>query len=58
VVSLASQRTLELRLEAFNLTDNFNWGDPNTTLNTGTFGRITTQTGDSRIMQFAVKYGF
>jgi len=58
VVSLASQRTLELRVEAFNLTDNFNWGDPNTTLNTGTFGRITTQTGDSRIMQFAVKYGF
>jgi hypothetical protein len=58
VLSLASQRTLELRVEAFNVLNNFNWGDPNTTLNAGTFGRITTQTGDPRIMQFAVKYGF
>jgi len=58
VLSLAGQRTLEFRVEAFNLTNNFNWGDPNTSLNAGTFGRITTQAGDSRIMQFAVKYGF
>jgi hypothetical protein len=58
VISMAQQRTLELRVEAFNLLNNFNWGDPNTTLNTGTFGRITTQNGDPRIMQFAVKYGF
>jgi hypothetical protein len=58
VLSLTAGRTLELRAEAFNLTNNFNWGDPNTSLDAGTFGRITTQAGDSRIMQFAVKYGF
>jgi hypothetical protein len=58
VLSLAAQHTLELRVEAFNVFNNFNWGDPNVTLNTATFGQITTQAGDSRIMQFAVKYGF
>jgi hypothetical protein len=58
VLSIAGQRTMELRIEAFNLLNNFNWGDPNTSLNAGTFGQITTQAGDSRILQFAVKYGF
>ncbi len=58
VVPLGNQHTLEFRVEAFNVTNNFNWGDPNTSLNAGTFGRITTQNGDSRILQFAVKYGF
>jgi hypothetical protein len=58
LVSLATQQTLELRVEVFNLFNNFNWGNPNTNLDAGTFGRITTQTGDLRIMQFGVKYGF
>ena len=56
VVSLLP--TLELRVEVFNLLNNFNWGDPATNLDAGTFGRITTQAGDPRIMQFGVKYGF
>jgi hypothetical protein len=51
-------QTLELRVEAFNLFNSFNWGNPVTNFNAGTFGRITTQSGDSRVMQFAVKYGF
>ena len=51
-------RTLELRVETFNLLNHFNWGDPSTNLDAGTFGRITSQAGNSRIMQFAVKYGF
>ena len=58
VVPVGGGRTLELRVEAFNLLNHFNWGDPATNLDAGTFGRITTQAGDSRIMQFAVKYGF
>jgi outer membrane receptor protein involved in Fe transport len=50
--------SLELRIEVFNLLNNFNWGLPNTNLDAGTFGRITSQTGDPRIMQFGLKYGF
>ena len=50
--------SLELRVEVFNLFNNFNWGSPNTNLDAGSFGRVTTQTGDPRIMQFGVKYGF
>jgi len=33
-----------------------NWGDPQVNFNAGTFGRITTQAGAPRIMQFGVKY--
>jgi hypothetical protein len=58
VLSLVGSRTLELRVEVFNLLNNFNWGDPNQNLNAGTFGQITTQNGDPRIMQFAAKFGF
>ena len=36
----------------------FNWGNPVTNFNSGTFGRILTQEGLPRIMQFGVKYGF
>jgi hypothetical protein len=53
-----STHTLELRVEVFNLLNNFNWGNPITNLDAGTFGRITAVGGDPRIMQFGVKYGF
>jgi hypothetical protein len=49
---------VELRLESFNLLNTFNWGDPLVNLNAGTFGRITTQSGSPRIMQFGIKYDF
>jgi len=51
-------RHLELRLESFNVLNHFNWGDPVANINSATFGRITTQAGDPRIMQFGIKYDF
>ena len=58
LVSFATQQNVELRLEVFNLLNNFNWGDPVTNLDAGNFGQITSQAGDPRIMQFGIKYGF
>jgi carboxypeptidase family protein/TonB-dependent receptor-like protein len=65
LLTIAGSRTLELRLEAFNLTNHFNWGPPTTTatsgianLLAGTFGRITSQATPPRIMQFGIKYAF
>ena len=48
-----SQR-LEFRVEAYNLTNSFRPGNPNTALNNNTFGQIRTAQ-DPRIMQFALK---
>ena len=52
------RQNVELRLESFNLLNHFNWGNPATNLNLGTFGRITTMQGTPRILQFGLKYGF
>jgi hypothetical protein len=57
-LSLGLGHTLELRAEAFNLLNHFNWGNPGTNLGAGTFGRIQTQSGAPRIMQFGMKFGF
>jgi hypothetical protein len=66
-IGLLATRTLELRLETFNLFNTFNWGIPGTELtaggwqanfNAGTFGRIITQNGLPRIIQLGVKYAF
>jgi hypothetical protein len=60
ILGVGGSRSLELRLEAFNLTNNFNWGDPATNLNLPTFGRITNIAvgGSPRVMQFGIKYNF
>jgi hypothetical protein len=58
LIPLGSTQNIELRIEAFNLLNNFNWGNPVTTLDTPTFGQIQTQAGDPRILQFGLKYGF
>ena len=54
----AGVHQVEFRVEAFNVFNNFNWGNPETNFDRGTFGRIRSQAGDPRIMQFALKYAF
>jgi hypothetical protein len=51
-----SQR-LEFRAEAYNVTNSFRPGNPNTTVSSNTFGVIRTS-ADPRILQFALKYVF
>ena len=58
LIAVSDTQRLELRLESFNLLNHFNWGNPVTNFNAGTFGRITTQAGDPRIIQFGIKYDF
>jgi hypothetical protein len=58
LVPLGASRTVQLRIEVFNLLNTFNLGLPETVLDLATFGRITTMTGNPRIMQFGIKYGF
>jgi hypothetical protein len=60
IINLGSTRNVEVRLESFNVTNNFNWGDPAVNLNQAQFGRITTfsTSGTPRIMQFGIKYSF
>jgi len=50
-------RNRDLRAEAFNIINHSNFGNPVSSLNSGSFGKIQT-TGDPRIMQFALKYVF
>ena len=65
LLSFGASQTVELRVEAFNVLNTFNWGDPVTNFNSGLFGRIRSMTGvpgnvigTPRIFQFGVKYGF
>ena len=69
IVPFGNGRTLELRVETFNLFNTFNWGAPiagpvqngrytDTNFTSPNFGRVTTMAGTPRIMQFGVKYGF
>ena len=49
---------LEIRGEAFNVTNSVRLAAPVVNINTSQFGRITGSVGGPRIMQFALKYVF
>ena len=58
-IPFSGSQALELRLETFNLLNHFNWGNPAVNFDAaGNFGRIQTQSGTPRILQFGIKYGF
>ena len=48
---------VQFRAEFFGATNTPQLGQPGATVNTPTFGRITTAT-DNRIIQFGLKYSF
>ena len=54
---LRETQKLEFRAEAFNITNGVRMDNPNTVLNTNTFGQVTSAQ-EPRIMQFALKYFF
>jgi hypothetical protein len=59
---LREAQKVEFRAEAFNVTNSVRLNDPDTNLNSNTFGQIVptavSPAFDPRIMQFALKYLF
>jgi hypothetical protein len=55
--NVGETQRVEFRAEAFNLTNSFRAGNPDTTLTSNVFGQIRS-TFSARIMQFALKYVF
>ena len=56
-LAVGNEKHVELRVEAFNVFNRVQPGNPNVTFGNANFGRITT-TEPPRIMQFAAKYSF
>jgi hypothetical protein len=55
---VGGSRQVQLRVEAFNLFNHFNPGNPVTSLSSSNFGQVTTLATDPRIMQLAAKLSF
>ena len=57
VFSVGGTKSVEVRAEAFNLFNWFEWGNPNTNFSAATFGQITSSLG-ARVVQLAAKFNF
>ena len=69
---IRERQTIEVRAEAFNISNSLHLGNPTTNFNSALFGQITStysnsngtgpqagaSSNDSRVMQFALKYVF
>lgn len=55
---LMREKTLQFRLEAFNVLNNPIWNDPNTTLTSPLYGSITSTRKPMRELQIGVKFVF
>ncbi len=59
IFPLWKEHTLQFRGEVFNVFNNINLGNPGATLsNAATFGKITSEAGGNRVVQFALRYSF
>lgn len=52
------RRRLEFRFEAFNVTNHPNWGTPNATVTSASFGKVTSTATNLRDLQFGLKLNF
>jgi hypothetical protein len=57
-VRFGGTRSLQLRLEAFNLFNEPIWNDPDTNMSSATYGRIITTRSPMRELQLGVKFSF
>ena len=57
---VGGNREVELRAEAFNVTNRFNWGNPVTNLSNQNFGRILEYAAglSPRVLQLGAKFSF
>jgi len=55
--SIGGTRAIEVRLEAFNAMNWFEWGNPNTSFAAATFGQISSSLSP-RVLQLATKFTF
>lgn len=58
VVRVSDRNRLELRAEAFNLTNRVHLGNPNVVYGNANFGRVINTLADPRVMQLAIKFAF
>jgi len=56
--AITESKTLEFRMEAFNLFNTTNLGTPNANRSSGAFGSITGLTQPAREIQFALRFAF
>ena len=57
-IPVHDEMQFQFRAEYFNVFNHTNFGDPNTTVSSSTFGRITGTNGDPRIAQLSLKFLF
>lgn len=55
---LRGTSSVELRLEAYNVTNTASFRNPNSDLSDGDFGEITQMLGGPRVIQLAIKARF
>ena len=55
---VVENQALQFRLEAFNFPNHPNWGNPDASITSSTFGRINSTRTSMREIQVALKYMF